>query len=69
MTYTLEREMSANYQNGNTKRAFAINQRRWKQVCLCDNLATLILYAKANMDLSPLRIIDRNLIVVWSGGK
>lgn len=65
--FTLEREVSANYQNGNTLRASTINQRRWKQLYLSNDLEILKEYAKelVQQEIKPLRIINRDLEVVW----
>lgn len=63
MEYMLEREMPANYQNGNTKRAFTINQRKWVQVAMSDDLKSLQEFAFI-APFRPMRIIDKALNVI-----
>jgi hypothetical protein len=59
--YALEEERACDYQNGNTLKAFTINQRRWAQVAICDDIDGLKRYADhlCNAGVTtPMRIVN-----------
>ena len=58
--FMLNRILLANYQNGNTKKAFTLNLTRPCQLAASEDLDALIDYARSVEVLAPLFIEDRN---------
>ena len=62
--YTLEQKFPADYQNGSTLKAFTLNQFRWHQIAMSDDLEALEEYARDCWRIGvELRIVDRALNV------
>ena len=58
--YTLEQKLPADYQNGSTLKAFTLNQFRWHQIAMSDDLEALEEYAGHCFRIGvELRIVDR----------
>lgn len=62
--YTLEQKLPADYQNGSTLKAFTLNQFRWHQIAMSDDLEALEEYARDCWRIGvELRIVDRGMNV------
>lgn len=67
--YTLEQKLPADYQNGSTLKAFTLNQFRWHQIAMSDDLESLEEYARHCWRIGvELRIVDRALNVRFRVG-
>jgi hypothetical protein len=51
--------MSADYQNGNTKKAFTLGVTRRVQLATCDDLTALTRYMNERYMFAPMEIEDR----------